>query len=149
MLRIPGEETKTHQPIEMPWPAALVPPLTTYLATHRPVLAVLKNRFAKPIGDALWVSSHGSPMTQMALYDQIRQRAQEGLGKAVNPHLFRDAAATTMAIEDPQNVRLVSPLLGHRDQSTAERFYQQATGLEAHRDYTDGLALLSKDDNGR
>jgi Recombinase len=29
----------------------------------------------------------------------------------MNPHLFRDAAATTMAIADP---RLATPLLGHR-----------------------------------
>lgn len=149
MLRIPGEETKTHQPIEMPWPAVLVPHLLTYIATYRPILAALQNRWASPVGDALWVSSHGSPMTQMALYDQIRQRASEGLGKAVNPHLFRDAAATTMAVEDPLHVRLVSPLLGHRDQQTAERFYQQATALEAHREFTEVLALISKDDNRR
>lgn len=51
-----------------------------------------------------------------------------------------------MAVEDPQHVRLVSPLLGHRDQSTAERFYQQATTLEAHRDFTEALAGLTKRD---
>ncbi|MHB2168966.1 tyrosine-type recombinase/integrase [Alsobacter sp. R-9] len=149
MLRIAPEETKSHQPIDMPWPADLVPHLLTYITTHRSVLAALKSRWASPIGDALWVSSHGSPMSQMALYDQIRQRAQEGLGKAVNPHLFRDAAATTLAIEDPQHIRLATPLLGHRDPSTVERFYQQATAIEAHRNYTDGLALISEYGKGR
>lgn len=139
MLRIVSEDTKTHQPIEMLWPAALAGPLGIYLAVHRPVLANLMSRWARPIGDALWVSSHGSPMTQMALYDQIRQRAMEGLGKAVNPHLFRDAAATTLAIEDPRHVRLATALLGHRHTATTERYYQQARALEAHQDFVEAI----------
>lgn len=113
-LRFSGEDTKTRGPIKMPWPALLAPALEHYLAVHRPVLAALRSRWARPVDDALWVSSHGSPMTQMAIYDQIRQRTTEGLGKAVNPHLFRDAAATTMAVEDAQHVQLATPLLGHR-----------------------------------
>ena len=143
MLRIPPEDTKTNQPIDMPWPAALADHLGVYIAFHRPVLAALKNRWVKPIGDALWVSSHGSPMTQMALYDQIRQRAEEGLGKAVNPHLFRDAAATTLAVEDPQHVRLATPLLGHRNPGTTERHYQQAQALEAHREFVGVVGKVS------
>ncbi|MHB2169514.1 tyrosine-type recombinase/integrase [Alsobacter sp. R-9] len=104
MLRIAPQDTKTRQPIEIPWPAALAVHLGVYLAVHRPVLSALKSRWAKPIGDALWVSSHGSPMSKSALYDQIRQRTREGLGKDVNLHLFRDAAATTLAVEDPKHV---------------------------------------------
>jgi integrase/recombinase XerD len=144
MLRIAPEDTKTHQPIEMPWPAALVDHLSVYLGLHRPVPAALRSRWARPVGDALWVSSHGSPMTQMALYDQIRQRAREGLGKDVNPHLFRDAAATTMAVEDPQHVRLASPLLGHRNPGTTERHYQQAQAIEAHREFVAALPKVNK-----
>jgi site-specific recombinase XerD len=139
MLRIASDDTKTHQPIDMPWPAALTDHLDIYLAVHRPVLSALKSRWACPIGDTLWVSSHGSPMTEMALYDQIRQRAMEGLGKAVNPHLFRDAAATTLAIEDPRHVRLATALLGHRHTATTERYYQQAQALEAHQDFVEAV----------
>jgi site-specific recombinase XerD len=113
------------------------------------VLAALKNRWAKPIGDALWVSSHGSPMTQMALYDQVRQRTREGLGKGVNPHLFRDAAATTLAVEDPQHVRLATPLLGHRHTGTTERHYQQAQAIEAHREFVVVLGEVGGDGRGR
>ncbi len=72
-------------------------------------------------------------MTQMALYDQVRQRTREGLGKDVNLHLFRDAAATTLAIIDPQHVRAASTLLGHRSPATTETYYQQAQSIEAHR----------------
>jgi integrase/recombinase XerD len=144
MLRIAPEDTKTHQPIDMPWPAALVDHLGVYLGLHRPVLAALRSRWTKPVGDALWVSSHGSPMTQMALYDQIRLRTHEGLGKDTNPHLFRDAAATTLAIEDPQHVRLATPLLGHRNPGTTERHYQQAQAIEAHRAFVAALPKVNK-----
>ena len=74
-------------------------------------------------------------MTQMAIYDRIRARTQEAFGAPVNPHLFRDSAATTMAIADPQHVRAAAPLLGHRTFSTTERYYVQAMGLKAHRAY--------------
>ena len=78
-------------------------------------------------------------MTQMAIYDRIRARTKEQFGVAINPHLFRDAAATTMAIADPANVRLAAPLLGHRTFTTTERYYRQARAQEAHRAFVDVL----------
>ncbi|WP_460452371.1 tyrosine-type recombinase/integrase [Alsobacter sp. SYSU BS001988] len=132
LVSIPSEETKNGDPIEAPWPEVLREPLDQYLAVHRPVLVALKNRRSAPVGDALWVSRHSSPMTQMAIYWQVRDRTTEALGKAVNPHLFRDAAAT-LAVLDPERVRSASALLGHRTSATTERFYQQAQSLQAHR----------------
>jgi hypothetical protein len=38
-LVIPGAETKTGQPLDLPFPEVLVPALERYLARHRPVLA--------------------------------------------------------------------------------------------------------------
>jgi integrase len=71
-------------------------------------------------------------MTQMAIYDRVRARTQDEFAAAINPHLFRDAAATTMAIADPANVCLAAPLLGHRSFATTERYYRQARAQEAH-----------------
>ena len=59
----------------------------------------------------------------MAIYDRIRARTKDKFGVAMNPHLFRDAAATTVAIADPANVRLAAPLLGHRTFTTTEKYY--------------------------
>jgi integrase/recombinase XerD len=137
VIRIPPKASKTKTSIEYPWPEVLVPALTTYLAMHRPCLAALHGRWAAPIGNSLWLSAHGSPMTQMALYDVICARTRAGLGRALNPHLFRDAGATTMAVADPGHVRLASSLLGHRTTSTTERHYQQAQSLDAHKRYLD------------
>jgi integrase/recombinase XerD len=141
LIALDGTETKTHAPLEMAWPNELIDPLEDYLETHRPLLAEQRGRWSKPVDKALWVSTDGSPMTEMAIYDRIRLRTKDAFGVAVNPHLFRDAAATTLAIADPQHVRVAAPLLGHRTFTTTERHYLQARGLEAHREF---IAVLSK-----
>jgi integrase/recombinase XerD len=55
------------------------------------------------------------------------------LGQPINPHLFRDCAVTSVAIDDPANIGVASRLLGHRTRSTTERYYNQACGVEASR----------------
>lgn len=78
-------------------------------------------------------------MTEMAIYDVIRGRTKAAFGNALNPHMFRDAAATTLAISAPERVRSAAPLLGHRTFATTERHYIQATGLDAHRRFVNAL----------
>jgi integrase/recombinase XerD len=72
-------------------------------------------------------------MTDNGIYDRIVARTHEGLGQAINPHLFRDAAATSIAIDDPAHIGIASRLLGHRSGSTTERYYNQARSVEASR----------------
>jgi integrase len=43
--------------------------------------------------------------------------------------------STTLAIADPEHVRVAAPLLGHRTFATTEKYYQQATAMQAHRTY--------------
>ena len=101
-----------------------------------------RNRWYKAPGDRLWISSHGSPLTEMALFDIVTKRTKAAFGRAINPHLFRDAAATTVAIHDPASVRIAAPLLGHRTFSTTERHYIQAKSLQAHREFSDKITAL-------
>jgi integrase/recombinase XerD len=138
-----GDDIKTHAPFEIGLPDVLRAPLESYLEQHRPVLMARCGRWTRPVAGALWVSMDGSPMTQMALYDRIRARTKEQFGVAMNPHLFRDAAATTMAIADPANVRLAAPLLGHRTFTTTEKYYLQARSQVAHHAFVD--VMLGRD----
>ena len=55
------------------------------------------------------------------------------MGQPINPHLFRDCAVTSVAIDDPVNIGIASRLLGHRSASTTERYYNQARSVEASR----------------
>jgi integrase len=139
---IPAEETKTREPIEAPWPEGLNRALETYLATYRPILYRLRNRWTGPVGPALWVSTHGSPMGQPALYEAIVGRTGSAFGRPINPHLFRDCTATSIAIEDPAHVRIASQILGHRSSATTERYYNQAQAIDAARRYQHFLVAL-------
>jgi integrase/recombinase XerD len=137
-------ETKTKAALEIDWPESLTEALDEYLLIYRPVLEARDGRWHKPVDGSLWLSKDGSPMTEMAIYDRIRARTKEKFGRPINPHLFRDAAATTMAIIDPTHVRLAAPLLGHRSFTTTEKYYQQAKTYEAHQAYL--KAIFGKDD---
>lgn len=132
-IQIPATETKTRDPIEEPWPEMLVPHLETYLADHRAGIAALRGSRIGASGDALWLSMYGPPMTDNGIYDRVVERTSEGLGQPINPHLFRDCAVTSVAIDDPANIGIASRLLGHRTRSTAERYYNQACCVEASR----------------
>jgi integrase/recombinase XerD len=137
------EDTKTHAAFDIGLPDVLAAPLETYLSVHRPLLMARAGRWNRPIEGALWVSKDGSPMTEIALYDRVRMRTKDYFGVAINPHSFRDAAATTLAIADPARVRIAAPLLGHRTFATTERYYRQARAQEAHRAFVD--AVFGKD----
>jgi len=124
-------ETKTHALLEIEWPESLIEALDEYLVIYRPILEARDGRWHRPADSFLWLSKDGSPMTESAIYDRIRSRTKAKFGTALNPHLFRDAAATTMAIADPF--------------STTEKHYQQAKTYEAHQAYL--KAIFGKGDD--
>jgi integrase len=131
-IQIPAAGTKNRQPIEEPWPEQLTAALETYLACHRNVfLAPLRTSQSRE--SALWLSFLGTRMTRAGIYGVVVARTREGLGRAVNPHLFRDCAVTSLAIEDPDHIGIAARLLGHSTVSTTERYYNQARGVEASR----------------
>jgi integrase/recombinase XerD len=127
------DETKTGAALEFPWPEFLMPALEQWLANWRPILLGLTGRWARPIGNALWISADGSPMTQQSIYDRIVKRTRAAFGRGINPHLFRDCAATTLAYADPKHVGIAAALLGHRSFATTERYYLRARMGEASR----------------
>jgi integrase/recombinase XerD len=143
-IQIPAAETKTKSPIELPWPEILVPHLGIYLADHRSAIAALRG--TETAADALWLSMYGLPMNDNAIYIRIVARTHEGLGQAINPHLFRDCAATSIAIDDPAHIRIASRLLGHRTGSTTERYCNQARSVEASRLMQESLLVRRRDD---
>ena len=142
VVEISGETTKTHTPVEFDWPVDLKEPLETYLQIHRPVLAARSYRWLNKANDQLWIALSGSALTQMAFYDIVTKRTKTEFGIAINPHAFRHAAATTLAVHDPEHVRVAAAILGHRSLSTTQNFYNQAGTLVAHRRYTEALSRI-------
>ena len=143
-IRLGPEETKTHNRIDVEWPSELVGPLETYLEVHRPILMAKVGRWHKPIDDALWVSGHGSPLTEMAFYQQVTKRTAEAFGKPVNPHAFRHSAASTLACEDPAHVRISATILGHSSFQTTEQYYIMAQQAQAHDAFVELMLVVRK-----
>lgn len=138
-LRLSPDETKTHNRIDVAWPDDLIGPLEIYLAVHRPVLMSIAGRWQKPIADALWVSSNGSPLTEMGFYQQVTKRTMEAFGRSINPHKFRHIAASTIALEDSIHVRVGASILGHSTFRTTEQYYIMAQSAQAHDLFVDRM----------
>jgi integrase/recombinase XerD len=141
---IGAPETKTGTPIRMPLNETLSAAVDHYIGVHRPVLAQRQGYWWQEPGAALWVSSHGSPMKENALYDRIVRATCSLLGRPINPHLFRDCVATTLAIDDPAHVRIAASMLGHTTFTTTEHFYNQADARQAAQGWQDHVGVLRK-----
>ena len=147
-LEFPAEEVKNRRALEFPLPEALTEPLAIYMEQHRPVL--LSQRGSRTVPqNLLWYTRLGTPLSTNRLWVTITKRTQERFGHTINPHLFRDAVATAVAIDDPAHVRMTARILGHASMSAAERHYNQATSIEAARRMQavlEGLRNEVKDD---
>jgi len=131
-----AQETKNRQPLAFPLPAALSPWLDLYLSVWRPLL--LRGQAS----NRLWISIRATPMTDNTMYCRISHVTQEALGRAINPHLFRDCAATFIAEQAPEQIRIVARILGHDTLRSSEAHYNQAGMLSAQNTYLDALTRL-------
>ncbi len=142
------DETKTHAHYEVSLAPDLVRWLEDYIARCRPLLEECCGRWQRPINGELFLSNHGSPLTQMALYDRVRKRTLAKFGIAINPHQFRDIAASTIASHAPAHVHAAAPLLGHASLQTTEKYYRIAKAQEGQRRYIDILQEIRSHAHG-
>lgn len=141
-LQYAATETKTRQILSAQVPRALVPALERYLTYYRPILLSRGGRRPAAALDTLWISEVATAMAEISVHNRIRKHTAAAFGKPLPPHWFRDAAATSIAIEDPVHVHGIMNILGHASLATAEKHYIQAQTLEASRRHLDVLANL-------
>lgn len=128
-ITLDSDDTKNGRSYEAPLPGNLTPSMDAYLDLVRPVL--LGERHS----GRLWITHTGTDMADSSFYIRIREVTKRELGRPINPHLFRDCAMTSRAIDDPDNIRSMQPLLGHSSMTPSERHYNHAKAIEAARDY--------------
>lgn len=127
-IEVPHYEVKNRRyPLEFDLPPELAPYLEFYIKELRPLL--LRGAAL----DHLWISWDGTALTADAIYHCVSRRTQELLGTKINPHLFRDCAASSLALESPEFARAAAPLLGHLSFATTEKHYVQARQIQASR----------------
>jgi hypothetical protein len=134
-IAIPAEEMKMQRRgHDADWPQQLEGHLKEYLDRFRPVLLARYSGRGHwpPAGKALWVSERGTAMDKTGIYKQICKRTKEAFGRPINPHRFRNHAGGTIAVKRPDQIHLITPLLGHDDERSRE-FYIEADQLTAVR----------------
>src|SRR5215213_1196477 len=94
----------------------LIQPLDRYLQHGRSRLA---GPSAAAASTALWLSGEGRALGVKHAQHRICRHTAAAFGRPVNPHLFRAALATTIAVRRPELISIVAPLLGHRSVATA------------------------------
>jgi site-specific recombinase XerC len=129
------DEVKWGLPFERRVPADLAAGFNRYLDHYRPVLLTYGGLQSPRASDALWISRKGTALHYRTIRGRIKEHTRVAFGQHLWPHLFRDCATTFVATEDPQHVRMVKSLLGHRKMRTSEKSYNQARSLEASRRY--------------
>ena len=129
-----------------PFPAGLLPYLDLFLNTYRPALLRQGNpKQARPATNRLWIDRYGAPMDEPAMRMSVKAVTARAFGKAIWPHLFRDCLITSLAIEQPELMRIGSVVLGHASFETAQKHYNQAKMLEAGRKYTAAVTGMRQD----
>lgn len=128
-LRFEEAEVKSRRELAMPVPLGLNDAIEHYCAVIRP--ALLGGRQEQ----ALWITKVGDPMPYWSIEKQIKAQTRKALGHPINPHLFRDCVATSIALEDPAGVRTAQDVLGHGSFRTTEQHYIHADQIKAVTDY--------------
>lgn len=129
------DQTKTHRPIEAPFPPSLSDALRRYIDVYRPVLLTASKNARGIITDKLWISRDGSELAEVSLHNAIRRRTRDAFGAALPPHWFRDASVTSLVHDSPASARLTTGLLGHTTPEIGEKHYNQALMIDSARKY--------------
>ena len=128
---IPSDESKTGWAYETLLPDLLGERLDRFVETWR-------LRFPR-VSDSLWPSNKGGALSASGIDRVVRSHTQAAFGQPLSPHLFRDCAATTVAIKAGNRMGTAVALLGHRSPQIINKHYNQAGMLDALTRYHDLL----------
>ena len=137
-------EVKNRRPLELKLPPALAPAINLWISAYRPECLSRRGRWRRQFNEsALWISESGSRYVSASqVGSRIQRQALRRFGKRINPHLFRDIAATSIATELPAQAGIIRSVLGHAGLKTGERFYNQARSVAAAATYHAALDMF-------
>lgn len=115
-VNVPAELTKTKTPQDYTLSVRLSHYVDTYIAQIRPAFSGADTH------SSFWPFI-GRPMTDRMIWRRVIRRTRDGLGIAVPPHRFRNAAATFLTLQDPANAFAARDLLGHKSLTMTKKHY--------------------------
>ncbi|CUH44495.1 site-specific integrase [Ruegeria atlantica] len=138
VLSLDREDLKDNKARDFPLPSGLKGKMARYLSHHRKIL------LQDATSDALWISKYGGAYTTSGFVGSLAKLTFREFGETLRPHAFRHIAATSVALDDPENVNIIATILGHASLSTSEAYYNRAQGIEAINAYQDVVRDLRK-----
>ena len=129
-------EVKTDRYLTLTLPPELTTYVDAWLEVWRPLL--LKDTTI----NAFWIGIKGAPMRERGVYGCVVAATKAAFGSSINPHLFRDIAASWIVDMTPENVGIASSLLGHINPATTEDHYIQANQAIAGDRYRNSINEL-------
>jgi hypothetical protein len=133
-----ADEVKERRRNEHELPSELVAPLHRYHSQWLPIL------LAGASTTDVWVTRGGRRLSADQLYAMVTGVTRTAFGLSMSPHLFRDAAATAIAVEASADIAIVMPVLRHASSGTMERHYNQAGAIEATRAHAGAMTALRR-----
>lgn len=128
-VRIPRTQTKKKNFIVFRYPDWLTERLDVYLDTIRPRLPA--RALANDEG-WLWIGRNGGhALPTTTVTNIISGTTEQYLGRPTSPHLFRDCAATDVALLAPADVGITKDVLGHKTLASSQDHYNQARSFAA------------------
>ena len=119
-----AQDIKNRRSLEFPLPKQLTQPMQHYMNNVRPELREQHGRWKTDVDRFLWVGEGGSELKAHRIGARICRRTEGRFGHPISPHLFRDAAATSIAELDPEHVGTIKAILGHASLATSEIYYR-------------------------
>lgn len=136
-----GAEMKEERPHDAKLGPEFSALIQRYLDEFRLLLAATAKTPRPDANAAVWFNKRGGPLSSRGIYDLIVERTGAAFDESMFPHAFRHSAATTLVLERPDLIKLVTPLLQHRDSSSRE-LYVLADQVEAGHRY--GAEIASR-----
>ena len=138
-IRFEGTSTKSHRAIEQWVMPELTDAFDRYLEVVRPMLLDRGKELDRPM---LWIGMGGRPLDAASMLAITSSLTSKHLGRTVSPHLFRDCAATSVAIEDADHIGIAHQVLAHTSHATTQKHYILASSLSASRRHVDSVLSL-------
>ncbi|WP_420563916.1 tyrosine-type recombinase/integrase [Thalassobaculum sp.] len=141
-LHVPAIETKTERTDVV----AEFSPETTELL--RLFITHVRPQVAKRVGAAtdncwLFPGEGQSPRSGWCFSTTLKARAEKIAGITINPHAFRHVVGLLILEQDPNQLPLVSTLLGHASLRTTTEWYAEIPQKEAHEAYLHKLSSVA------
>jgi len=124
-LLLYAEDTKSKLPEHHCVPDQLVPYFKRYLLEIRPRLPEATGH------DGFWASNKRCPLSASRLYTIVRHHTACKFGKSMGLHDFRRAAATFLAMDEPDKVGLIPGVLQHSSPEVGDQHYNLARSIKA------------------